>query len=417
MKTAKFPITVTESGVTAKIYKARQSRNGQEYGGFIVAYSLLGKRKQVWRAKLDDAEAVAADACQKIANGEQLSLTLTNGDRMTYLRASEALVGVHVPIDTACREYATAFSILSGRSGLIEVCRDWIKRNATELPKITVAKAVEEIQTDAKADGKSHIRQKQLSTLLGRFAKDLNVHVHEVTPDLISRWLSGLALAERTRRNFRDVIGFFCRFCVRRGYVAKGTDWLEGVQNYAARKIGTIEIFTPDEITKLLRYGERHVKDMVTFLSVGAFAGLRQAEIGRLDWTEVELSETPGESFIEVKSIEGTKSDQRRRLVPVKDNLKAWLLRYRKTSGPVCRFKNITKQLLKLARGAGVEWKHNGLRHSCISYRVAESGDVPRVSDESGNSVTVIRSNYLRCVKPAVATEWFGIMPGKRRQK
>jgi hypothetical protein len=42
---------------------------------------------------------------------------------------------------------------------------------------------------------------------------------------------------------------------------------------------------------------------------------------------------------------------------------------------------------------------------------VAATGDQPRVADESGNSVTVIRQNYLRRVKPAEATKWFSIAP------
>jgi integrase len=102
-----------------------------------------------------------------------------------------------------------------------------------------------------------------------------------------------------------------------------------------------------------------------------------------------------------------------RRLVPVQKNLVAWLKDYRKERGPVCEFANITKQLLKLADDAGMKWKHNALRHSYISYRVAECADVPRVADESGNSSTVIRTNYLRRVKPKQAAAWFSIVPGE----
>jgi hypothetical protein len=66
---------------------------------------------------------------------------------------------------------------------------------------------------------------------------------------------------------------------------------------------------------------------------------------------------------------------------------------------------------LKAAADAGIEWKHNGLRHSAISYRVAQCADLPRVADESGNSVAVIRGHYLRRVKPAEAARWFSIAP------
>jgi integrase len=363
----------------------------------MVVYSLLGKRKRVWRSTLEAARTVAEDACVKITNGEHMALELRNGDRMTYLRAVEASSTVNVTVDTACREYAAALQILAGRSSLAEVCREWISRYAVELPKISVADAVLKLQTKAKADGKSKARLKQLEVLLGRFAESFNCDVHTLTPKLISDYLSAMPLSERSKRNHRDVLGFFFRWLILQGYLVKGTDLLEGVQNYSARKIGAIGIYSPDELKTLLAEAD---KRLVPFLAIAAFAGLRHSEISRLDWRQVELSAKPGESFIEVLPIENTKSDQRRRLVPVRDNLKAWLRPYLKTSGKVCQFENITNQLLKLAASAGVAWKKNALRHSCISYRVADSGDVPRVSDESGNSVQVIRTNYLRRVKP-----------------
>ena len=58
-----------------------------------------------------------------------------------------------------------------------------------------------------------------------------------------------------------------------------------------------------------------------------------------------------------------------------------------------------------------MRWKKNALRHSYISYRVAESADVARVADESGNSPAIIKANYLKRVKPDQAAEWFNVMP------
>lgn len=103
------------------------------------------------------------------------------------------------------------------------------------------------------------------------------------------------------------------------------------------------------------------------------------------------------------------------------DNLKVWLTKYRQPRGKVCPYTNTAKQLVKIVNGRAekdgepalpaVPWKKNGLRHSFISYRVAETADAPRVSDEAGNSVAVIRQHYLRRVKPAEAARWFAITP------
>ena len=181
----------------------------------------------------------------------------------------------------------------------------------------------------------------------------------------------------------------------------KGTDWLENVQNYSARKLSPIQIYTPDEVTGLLGVAG----DMTPFIAIAAFAGLRHAEISRLDWSEIDLED----GFIEVAAFKSKTGE--RRLVPIHDNLKKWLLPYRQQSGKVIAYANINKQLAKVARRAGIKWKHNALRHSFISYRVAECADVPRVADEAGNSPTMIRQHYLRRVKPALAVQWFNIAP------
>ena len=58
-----------------------------------------------------------------------------------------------------------------------------------------------------------------------------------------------------------------------------------------------------------------------------------------------------------------------------------------------------------------LEWKHNALRHSFISYRVADTSDVPKVALESGNSPAMIFAHYRELVTPADAKSWFAIVP------
>ena len=111
-----------------------------------------------------------------------------------------------------------------------------------------------------------------------------------------------------------------------------------------------------------------------------------------------------------------------RRLVPIQDNLKRWLTPLRKSGEAICDYANMSKQLLWLSEAvdkklkaadstAGFVWKHNALRHSFISYRVAATQDVAKVSLEAGNSPRVVFSNYRELVRPADATKWFGIAP------
>ncbi|MEI9866423.1 MAG: hypothetical protein WDN00_18080 [Limisphaerales bacterium] len=412
MKPDQFPVVVSEEGVSAKIRESSQKKNGKSYTVFIAEYFQSGKRKQVWRSKFEDAKIAALEACRQISRGQQDSLTLTNMDRMAYLRASEALSPVCVKLDVAAHEYASAVTLLGGRATINEACRDWVKRHAVAVTTISIAAAIEELKSRDK-DNVDGSRMHQMTVLLGRFANDFNVNVPDVQGVTVDEWLSNLQklkggkMSEKSKRNYRDMIGYFNRFCVSRGYLAKGTDWLEHARKYSSAKHGSIEIFTPDEFKKILAVAD---KRLAPFLAINGFAGIRNEEIARLDWEDIALED--GESFISIYA--DTAKTKVGRMVPVKDNLKSWLLPFQKKTGAVCEFANIWMQLPKVAEKAGLKWKKNGLRHSYISYRKSECADIARVADEAGNSVSVIRGNYLKVIRPAVAAEWFGIMPPRK---
>jgi integrase len=149
-----------------------------------------------------------------------------------------------------------------------------------------------------------------------------------------------------------------------RRYLSKESSELDAVP-VAKDDGGEIEIFTPDEIAKLLALAKPH---QLPFLAIGAFSGIRHAEITRLKWGDI------GTDFITVSA--GNAKTSSRRLVPVSQNLNAWLANYRKQSGLVSSYSNMSEEMLWLAKKAGVTWGHNGLRHSFISCRVAEIQNV-----------------------------------------
>lgn len=403
-----FPKTVTVkgiSGITAVIYRSKQTKGEAEYVSYTLAYSLMGKLKRKTFADLAEAEQAGSDAIKRISEGKQDVLQLNNRDLEQYRRAKEVLAPFKVDLDVAASKYAEILTMLNSTGTPEEAVRFFLKAHNKALPRITVSAAVEKCLAQSTADGKSKARMHQLEHYLNSFATDMNVEVTELTPGTVSRYLTGMTASERTKKNCRDVLGYFGRWLVLHGYLERGMDLTEGVQRYSM-KPGAIQIFTPAEVAKLIQKADDR---LLPYIVIGAFAGLRGAEIQRLDWGEIDLQD----GFIEV-TAEKSKTDMRR-LVPIAPNLKAWLIDCRKKSGPVCSFKNVVNQLVKLSKSAGVVWHKNGLRHSCISYRVAQCADVARVADESGNSPAIIRSNYLRRVKPDLASEWFNIMPVKTK--
>jgi integrase len=413
MKKPSFPLRVSKLGVSVTI--GLVEKNGQKI--FRVLYREQGKRKQAWRSTFEDAKRAADDAIDATLTGDASALKLNASDRHAYLRAVEILAPLNITLDHAARDYADVRIMLAGKATLAEVCRDWLKRHAVELPKITVADAVELLKKQAETDGKSADRQKQLAAALDALATKFNQdEVDTISAKMVADYLTALPFKERTKANHRDTVGYFNRWLVLRGYLTKGTDWLEGVQKYTKRKQGEISTYTADEMRRLIAAADERILPMIV---IGGFAGLRHAEIARLDWSDIDLED----GFIEVKA-ENAKTDTRR-IVLLKPNLKAFLEKMENKKGKVVPVVNTTKQLLKTAMDTAdaeneveaMEWKHNALRHTYISARVAESGDVPRVADEAGNSPQVIRSNYLKRMRPAAAAEWFAIAPPPKTDK
>ena len=354
-----FPHKVTKQGISVTI--GRVEKDGQNF--FRVLYREQGKRKQAWRSSFEDAKRAADDAIETTLTGDASALKLNASDRHAYLRALEFLAPLNIALDHAARDYADIRIMLAGKATPVEVCRDWLKRNAVELPKITVADAVAQLKKQAETDGKSNDRQKQLAAALDAFATAFNQEVHTITPKLVADYLTALPFKERTKANHRDTVGFFNRWLVLRGYLPKGTDWLEGVQKYTKRKLGEISTYAADEMRRLIAAADDRILPMIV---IGGFAGLRHAEIARLEWEDVDLDE----GFIEVKA-ENAKTDTRR-IVPLKANLKAFLLPLAKKNGKVVSLVNTTKQLLKTATDTAdaeneteaLEWKYNALRHT-----------------------------------------------------
>jgi integrase len=161
-----------------------------------------------------------------------------------------------------------------------------------------------------------------------------------------------------------------------------------------------VSIFTPDNIGSLLAKADDNLKP---FLAIGALAGLRMAELQRLDWSEVDLDR----GFITVAAHKA--KTRQRRLVPIADNLKLWLRPYVKPSGPICLHQRPQMAVARLCEG--FKWEANGLRHSYISYRLAILHDTARVALEAGNSPEVIFAHYRELVTPEEAEAWFNVRP------
>lgn len=272
-----------------------------------------------------------------------------------------------------------------------------LRQLETSLP---VSAVVAELIEMKRAAHKSERYVKDLGLRLGRFAKTHGDRsAASITGKELDAWLAGLAVAPGTRNTFRRDIRTLFSFCTKRGYCpnneAQGTERAEDVDKPPG-------ILTPAQCSALLgACGD----DVLPYVAISLFAGLRAAELEKLDWAEVDMES----GHIEVTAAKS--KTKRRRLVPISENLAEWIRPVAALAGPVAPV-GLRKRFDAVKALAGLKaWPQNAMRHSFGSYRLAACADAARVSLEMGNSPAMVFAHYRELVKPADAAKYWNIRP------
>jgi integrase/recombinase XerD len=190
--------------------------------------------------------------------------------------------------------------------------------------------------------------------------------------------------------------------------------------DFVSRKIAEPDVYEPAELATLLETAERIDHRLIPLLCLGAFAGIRQHEILRLNWRNIDLVERSIDM-----SPEQTKRG-RRRSVEINDTLFAWLQwyvgKYGMRSGPVSAWSGIWSVRVpfrKLHKESGIPLKPNALRHSFSSYYLSQHGDIDALVIALGHrgNPSVLWEHYHRAVKKSAAKAFWTIRHAEAAQK
>ena len=262
------------------------------------------------------------------------------------------------------------------------------------------AALVEQLIAAKKAGGKSKRYLDDLRNRLDCFAKTFGERmVATITSAEIDDWLDSLKVSAITRNNYRRVLLLMFGYAVKRSYATSNP----AAKTEEAKVVDSPPgILTVAETVRLLE----NASELLPYVAIGAFAGLRRAELERLDWSEIDFDE----NFIEVTAKKAKTA--RRRLVEMQPNLREWLLPVRKHAGKITPA-NFRKQFEAVRTTARIaEWPDNALRHSFASYHIAHFKDAKSLALEMGHTTTtLIFSNYRQLVKPKEAEQYWNIRP------
>jgi integrase len=325
--------------------------------------------------------------------------------------------GRRVSLLAAVSEFVEASAKLSGRT-LDEAVTGYLRTVATVKRKDIGEAVTEFLQSDAPRTKAVNGQRAQLSAdyanhrkiQLRKFADTFpNTAVCDLSKEHLDTFIGSLAdFSPKTRNHYRAAVGQFLRWAVRKDYLPL-THRLGEADGLRPEHANTAEVsfYTPRELAELLANADDTLRPLI---AVGGLAGLRSAEMLRLDWADVWR--VPG--HIEITA--GKSKTRQRRLVEICPALAAWLkpCHVHKTGkfwlGEERTFLTHYGELCETAK---VARKTNGLRHSFCSFHFALHANENLTAQQAGNSPAMIHAHYKGLATKAEAKKWFQVAPNK----
>ena len=248
--------------------------------------------------------------------------------------------------------------------------------------------------------GKSERYQNDLRVRLTRFEKDFSGRMlGEITRDEVEAWLDSLTVGPQTRNHFRTVLHTLWAFALDKQWTRENVVGRIEPQTIKPQRPG---ILTLAQTRGLLNGADEKI---LPYLAIALFGGLRDAELKRLDWSDVQFLT----GYIRISA--SVSKTGRERLVPITENMKAWLEPVGKARGPVTPAN--WRNLLETARSTAkiTDWPHDATRHSFGTYEMARTKDIGHVSEVMGNSPAIVQRHYKAAVPFEQGAEYFAILP------
>jgi integrase len=287
--------------------------------------------------------------------------------------------------------------------GILDAAKFYTEHHQSLLASVTVSVALKSFLAQREHDGLRPRYLKELRVRLTRFKTDNSEKiVAAITSDEIESWLASLSVGSLTRNTFRLRLSSFFQYCVLKRWCAANP-----CQDVRKAKVqsAAIGILTPEELSALLT----HASDQtLPYWLLGAFCGLRTAELESLHWKEIHFDS----GLIEVSAAKAKTAS--RRFVEMRPNLKAWLAPYKGRTGPLFPAGFGLRNAIKTDRkAAGIKnWPTNALRHSFASYTLAHEKDAARLALELGHSdQSLIFQHYRELVRPKEAANYWNLYP------
>lgn len=199
---------------------------------------------------------------------------------------------------------------------LLEAARFFARHHAVGIDDRCMEDIYHEFLIAKETDGLGVRYLQDCKNRLKKFVGAFPRKISDSATNEMQDWLVGLKTGARARNNMRGLIVTLFNFAKQRGYLPKDRQTDVDFLTRPKSSSGEIGILRPADLSRMLAAADAF---LVPCFAIAAFAGLRQAELMRLEWQAVDLEQR----HIQIHASK-SKTDQRR-LVPIHPDLTEWL--------------------------------------------------------------------------------------------
>jgi integrase len=381
---------------------------------------IAGKRVRRFFRTREEAEIFLGEKKDALARHGQSAVALSEPDRVLFQAARDRLAAAGATIGQAVDFY--------------------LQQHRALREPVTLRRLLELGVSEKELGGMRRRSVQQFLCSCRSFIRDrAEQPAHTVTRDEVKGWILGNGFAPKTQRVYLGDLRSLFAWAVDERYMRKnpiaGEDgWIQ----LAKREDAEIVALDVEHVRALLRaalFGQYRTfdrarkefrdelafRELLAYLAIGLFAGVRPDEIKRSSVADLDLRER-------TLVVRGRSAKTRqRRVIELERTAVVWLRLWRKLNPGAGRFVplNFERKWDALRKAAKLgNWPHDAMRHTFASYHYAAKQNLALLQAQMGHSededtlfrhYRAVRTLAGRTVSRRMGEEFWGLTPRRIR--
>lgn len=304
----------------------------------------------------------------------------------------------------------------AGAQDLREVVKEWREMGGTAPGTPSLREAAEQFLASKESLDRSAHTVRALRSRITAMVRAFDGRpLGRIGRNDLLDWILALPVQAKTAANYRNDIGNFFRWCVRREWIHAdplATVTEDDLPKIVKKPVGVLSLAESKRLLRTVESDPKH-RQYLPWLALRMFAGVRREEsiVFRWEWVDWQQKRL-------IIPAEICKTRDAWVIDDIEQNFWQWMRIEKKDTGkiPVPSVRRLHEKILP---GAGIAWKRNAFRHTYATMHLSAFRDAPRTAVPMRHrSPQRLYQDYLAQLVPqAEAMRYFRLSPGGPEKK